>query len=76
MLSITFVRIWSFTIYQKAKYTYSGGFERVFGEAPLDVANAIGRYPNLLTMSCFALAGATSGSIVSAIACKSRRSRS
>ena len=73
---MTVVRTLSFTLYQKAKYRYSAIFKSITGESPLDIANAVGRYPNFSTVACFGLAGATTGSLVTVIACKMGRVKS
>ena len=49
---------------------YADYFERATGESPLSIANAAHRYPNLSTIACFGLAGATAGSVVTVLACK------
>lgn len=69
LVSVTAVRTVSFSIYQRAKYMYAGYFERATGESPLSIANAAHRYPNMSTITCFGLAGATAGSIVTVLAC-------
>ncbi|KAF2155640.1 mitochondrial carrier [Myriangium duriaei CBS 260.36] len=69
LISVTAVRTASFSIYQRAKYMYAGYFERITGESPLSIANADHRYPNMSTVTCFGLAGATAGSIVTVLAC-------
>lgn len=70
LVSVTAVRTASFTIYQRAKYVYADFFESMTGESPLSIANAANRYPNLSTVTCFGLAGATAGSLVTVVACK------
>jgi hypothetical protein len=69
--SVTLVRTISFSIYQKSKYAYAGLIERNFGIDPLAHANKKGAYPNAATISCFGLAGATAGSLITLVACKS-----
>ncbi|KAI9773944.1 MAG: hypothetical protein M1840_006170 [Geoglossum simile] len=69
LASITLVRTVSFSIYQKAKYTYSAWFERATGSAPLVVANTPGNFPTFSTVTCFGAAGATAGGIITLIAC-------
>lgn len=64
LLSVTFVRTLSFSIYQRAKYAYDRSLTQMFGKSPLAHANAPGSYPSLLTIACFGPAGATSGFIV------------
>ncbi|KAF2142424.1 uncharacterized protein K452DRAFT_226779 [Aplosporella prunicola CBS 121167] len=69
LASITFVRTVSFSVYQRAKYTYDDWIRKGFGYSPLDIANAPGAKPNLITMSCFGAAGATAGAVITFIAC-------
>jgi len=70
LASITLVRTVSFSIYQKAKYTYSAWFERATGSAPLVIANTPGNFPTFSTVTCFGAAGATAGGIITLIACR------
>ena len=63
------VRTVSFSIYQKAKYTYSAAIGRAIGEEPLVTVNRPGSIPTAGTIACFGAAGATAGGIVAAIAC-------
>ncbi|KAI9867175.1 MAG: hypothetical protein M1813_009453 [Trichoglossum hirsutum] len=69
LASITLVRTVSFSIYQKAKYTYSAWFERATGSAPLVIVNTPGSLPTFSTVTCFGAAGATAGGIITIIAC-------
>jgi len=69
LASITLVRTVSFSIYQKAKYTYSSWFERATGSSPLAVVNTPGSVPTFSTISCFGAAGATAGGAITLIAC-------
>ncbi|KAK7732888.1 hypothetical protein SLS57_000831 [Botryosphaeria dothidea] len=59
----------SFSVYQRAKYTYDAWMTRVSGSSPLAIANTRGARPNLNTMSCFFTAGATAGAVITFIAC-------
>lgn len=70
LASITLVRTVSFSIYQRAKYEYDDWIHRSFGVSPLAHANTIGAFPSLATVSCFGAAGATSGALITFIACK------
>jgi hypothetical protein len=70
LASITLVRTVSFSIYQRAKYLYSGWIEQATGSSPMVTINTPGSYPNLLTLACFGAAGATAGSLITTIACK------
>ena len=69
LLSITLVRTVSFSIYQKAKYTYDDWIHKATGVSPLEHANTAGAMPNLFTVACFGAAGATSGSVITALSC-------
>ncbi|KAF1983038.1 mitochondrial carrier [Aulographum hederae CBS 113979] len=69
LASITLVRTVSFSIYQKAKYTYDDWIFRATGTSPLVTANSPGALPTLTTISCFGAAGATAGAAITAIAC-------
>ncbi|KAI2631720.1 mitochondrial carrier protein [Xylaria nigripes] len=69
LASVTLVRTISFSIYQRSKYVYSDWMARNIGFCPLDHVNKNGAYPNLGTMACFGVAGATAGSGITLIAC-------
>lgn len=69
LVSVTFVRTLSFSIYQKAKYAVDRSMTQQFGKSPLAMANAPNGYPNLYTLTCFGLAGAASGLAITAISC-------
>ncbi|KAL9046446.1 MAG: hypothetical protein Q9214_000720 [Letrouitia sp. 1 TL-2023] len=69
LASITLVRTVSFSIYQKAKYSYSAAIGQATGEEPLITVNRPGSIPTFGTIACFGTAGATAGGIVAAIAC-------
>lgn len=69
LASITLVRTVSFSVYQRAKYTYDAWMTRVSGHSPLAIANTRGARPNLNTMACFFTAGATAGAVITFIAC-------
>jgi solute carrier family 25 (mitochondrial carnitine/acylcarnitine transporter), member 20/29 len=69
--SVTAVRTFSFSVYQKAKYKTSAFIGQVTGEEePLAVVNKPGSLPDLGTMTCFGVAGATAGALSTLIACK------
>lgn len=63
------MRTVSFSIYQKAKYTYDDWIFRATGKSPLVIANAKGATPTFSTIACFGAAGATAGAVITAIAC-------
>ncbi|KAG5921305.1 hypothetical protein E4U61_006873 [Claviceps capensis] len=69
MASITLVRTISFSIYQRAKYTYAAWVKRNMNYDILRHMNKAGTYPNLYSVACFGAAGATAGSIITFIAC-------
>lgn len=70
MASVTLVRTISFSIYQKAKYSYSAAIGKAMGEEPLVTVNRPGSIPTFGTVLCFGAAGATAGGMVAAIACE------
>ena len=69
LISVTLVRTISFSIYQRAKYTFDRTITEMTGESPLMHANAPGSYPSLLTISCFGTAGATAGAVITTLSC-------
>ncbi|KAK3671847.1 hypothetical protein LTR78_008213 [Recurvomyces mirabilis] len=69
LISVTTVRTISFSIYQKAKYFLDKSITKATGHSPLVIANAPGSYPNIYTMSCFGLAGAASGAVITTLSC-------
>ncbi|KAF2184375.1 mitochondrial carrier [Zopfia rhizophila CBS 207.26] len=69
LASITLVRTVSFSIYQKSKYALDDWIYRATGSSPLVIANTKDALPTLSTVTCFGLAGATAGAVITAIAC-------
>lgn len=69
LVSVTLVRTISFSIYQRAKYAYDRNLKSMFGQSPLELANMPGSYPSLLTVACFAPAGATAGAFITTMSC-------
>ncbi|EXU99520.1 mitochondrial carrier protein [Metarhizium robertsii] len=69
MASITLVRTVSFSIYQRAKYSYAAWVKKNMGYDILRHVNKPGTYPNLYSVACFGAAGATAGSVITFIAC-------
>ncbi|KAI5456403.1 mitochondrial carrier domain-containing protein [Mariannaea sp. PMI_226] len=69
MASITLVRTVSFSIYQRAKYSYSSWVKRNTGFDIIAHVNRQGTYPNLYSVACFGAAGATAGSVITFLAC-------
>lgn len=74
-LTITASRTTSFTIYQKAKYSFSAAIGRATGGAePLVTVNKPGSTPTPATIVCFAAAGCTAGSLTGLFSCMFRAS--
>jgi len=71
MLSVTLVRTVSFSIYQRAKYTYCNYLKKNMGVDVLGHVNSKGSYPTLWSVAAFGAAGATAGSCITLIACES-----
>ncbi|KAI9762467.1 MAG: hypothetical protein M1835_008031 [Candelina submexicana] len=69
LLSSTFNRTISFSVYQRVKYAYSAHLEAVTGSSPLVVVNTPGSLPTFGTISCFGVAGAAAGAVGAAIGC-------
>lgn len=67
--SVTLVRTVSFSIYQRAKYSYSAWIKKTCGFDVLEHVNKKGTYPNLYSVACFGAAGATAGSCITVVAC-------
>lgn len=72
LLSTTFVRTLSLSIYQKTKHVYADWLQKITGTSPLVTNNPPGRFPTLDTVACFGAAGATAGAVLTCIACRSR----
>jgi hypothetical protein len=71
MASITLVRTVSFSIYQRSKYVYCDWVKRNFGVDVMGHVSSRGSYPNWWSVATFGAAGATAGSCITVIACKS-----
>ncbi|RMY62806.1 hypothetical protein D0863_10822 [Hortaea werneckii] len=69
MISVTVVRTISFSIYQQVKYSMDRSMYGMTGQSPLAIANAPGSYPNIHTLTCFGVAGAASGAVITALSC-------
>lgn len=69
MASVTLVRTVSFSIYQRAKYSYSAWVKRNFGYDVIQHVNKPGTYPSLYSVATFGAAGATAGSVITFLAC-------
>ncbi|KAH6688308.1 integral membrane ornithine transporter of mitochondria [Plectosphaerella plurivora] len=67
--SVTLVRTVSFSIYQKAKHSYSDWIRKTTGFDVLNHVSTKGTYPTLYSIACFGAAGATAGSCITAVAC-------
>jgi hypothetical protein len=70
LMSVTFVRVVSFSTYQNAKYKISDEWERITGVSPLLSYNEPGSIPNLTTITTFTVAGMCAGLAASPFACK------
>ncbi len=75
LLSSTFNRTVSFSVYQRVKYAYSAHLEAVTGSSPLVIVNTPGSHPTFATVSCFGVAGAAAGAVGAAIGCKIAQKR-
>lgn len=71
MASITLVRTVSFSIYQRSKYAYCDWVKKNFGVDVMAHVSSSGNYPSLWSVATFGAAGATAGSCITVIACKS-----
>lgn len=69
MASVTLVRTISFSIYQRAKYSYSAWLKRTTGYDVIRHVNKAGTYPSLYSVLTFGAAGATAGAIIPILAC-------
>ncbi|KAK4960776.1 hypothetical protein LTR66_012885 [Elasticomyces elasticus] len=69
LISVTVVRTVSFSLYQRAKYTYDRWIQAATGRSPLVIANDKHATPNIYTVSCFGAAGATAGAIITIVSC-------
>ena len=67
LLSITFVRTISFSIYQQAKFTIDEIIFKTTGTSPLVVAETPGSYPNWSTVLCFGASGVAAGAATAPI---------
>jgi hypothetical protein len=61
LVSITFTRISTFSVYQWAKYVVDAAVERSTGRSPLVLVNTPNTYPDIATIGCFTVAGAMTG---------------
>lgn len=71
-MSVTFVRVVSFSTYQVVKYRISEQFERYTGVSPLVYYNQPGSVPTLATITTFTVAGMCAGLAASPFACAYR----
>jgi hypothetical protein len=67
LISITFTRISTFSVYQWAKYVVDAAIERSTGRSPLILVNTPNTYPDVATIGCFAVAGAMTGAALTPI---------
>jgi hypothetical protein len=70
LMSVTFVRVISFSTYQNVKYRISDEYERITGVSPLVYYNQTGSIPSLATISTFTIAGMCAGLAASPFACE------
>lgn len=68
-MSVTFVRVVSFSTYQVAKYSISEKFEQFTGVNPLQYYNQPGSTPTVATIVTFTGAGMAAGLAASPFAC-------
>jgi hypothetical protein len=73
-MSVTFVRVVSFSSYQVVKYRLSDEFERHTGVSPLLYYNEPGSIPSFATVTTFTVAGMCAGLAASPFACQFRLS--
>lgn len=71
-MSVTFVRVVSFSTYQVVKYRISEQFERHTGVSPLVYYNQPGSVPTVATIMTFTVAGMCAGLAASPFACTFR----
>ena len=67
LISITFTRISTFSVYQWAKYVVDAAIEKSTGRSPLILVNTPNTYPDVATIGCFAVAGAMTGAALTPI---------
>jgi hypothetical protein len=70
-MSVTFVRVVSFSTYQVVKYSISDEIEKHTGVSPLVYYNQPGSTPSLSTVTTFTVAGMFAGLAASPFACES-----
>ena len=69
MITITAARSTSFSTYNRAKHSIADWMQSTLNFDVFEHTHAKGTYPNLYTLSCFSAAGATSGAVLSLMAC-------
>ncbi|EEA27912.1 hypothetical protein TMatcc_003788 [Talaromyces marneffei ATCC 18224] len=69
LMSVTFVRVISFSTYQAVKYRISDEYERLTGVSPLLYYNQPGSVPSFATITTFTVAGMCAGLAASPFAC-------
>jgi hypothetical protein len=67
LISITFTRISTFSVYQWAKYVVDAAVEKSTGRSPLVLVNTPNTYPDVATIGCFTVAGAMTGAALTPI---------
>ncbi|EHA56782.1 hypothetical protein MGG_11878 [Pyricularia oryzae 70-15] len=69
MISITAVRTFSLSIYNRSRTTYARVLQEKFGVDVVGHMRKSGNYPNFWTVSTIGAAGATGGSLITVLAC-------
>lgn len=69
MATISLARTVSISLFSRSKVFYSNMIYRQSGFDPMAHVTTQGTYPNLYTLACFGLAGATAGTAISVVAC-------
>jgi hypothetical protein len=67
LISITFTRISTFSVYQWAKYVVDAAIEKSTGRSPLILVNTPNTYPDVATIGCFTVAGAMTGAALTPV---------
>lgn len=70
MISITAVRTFSLSIYNRSRTTYARVLQEKFGVDVVGHMRKSGNYPNFWTVSTIGAAGATAGSLITVLACE------
>lgn len=71
LLSVSFVRMYSFSAYRWLIHRYDEVWIKAFDESALDPVRFIGLSPTVGSCSCFFFSGGVVGALVTIAACKS-----